>query len=30
MNENQFFEELIISLEQAIENAADEPATSKS
>lgn len=30
MNENQFFEELIISLEQAIENAMDNPATSKS
>lgn len=29
MNENQFFEELIISLEQAIENATDNPATSK-
>lgn len=30
MNENQFFEELIISLEQAIEKATDKPATSKS
>lgn len=30
MNENQFFEELIISLEQAIENATDKPAISKS
>jgi len=30
MNENRFFEDLIISLEQAIENARDNRATSKS
>lgn len=30
MNENQFFEELIISLEQAVENATDNPPTSNS